>query len=302
MEYQWFFFFTKIINANIHRYTATILSWAEENNFPILDLCTKIIRNRYSLEVVNMWKVCLFMMPLLLFISFDTLAAKTVEVWSYYTAPPFSISNDKRHDLTTILFQELTVRSKGKWIFKPKHLPRKRINFNLKNGVQGIVVWVNPLWFGDKEKKKYDWTHRVVWGANEIVSLKSDPIDYKGPQSLFGKRFGGVRGHRYIGIDDYVKSQKIVRTDTSSFSQNLTKLLNHRLDVIIVSKADLAYMFTQQDIKNKVYISPTPHQTYPRQFLVTKGLEGVKDYINAQLNIIKNEDVDVLLERYGLER
>lgn len=233
--------------------------------------------------------------------SITAMAAQTIEVWSTYSSPPFAISKDNSN-LTSALFDELTKNSQGKWIFELKSVPRKRVNSKLARGEQGIVVWSNPLWFGDKEEKKYHWTNRVIDGTNEIVSLKTNPVDYSGPESLFGKRFGGVLGHKYVGIDDYVKSNDIKRADTSSFSQNLTKLLNGRLDVILIPRSELYYIINKQQVGDKLYISPEPHLVYSRKFLVTKDLVDVRDYINEQLAILQNEQVDTFLTTYGLKR
>jgi len=133
-------------------------------------------------------------------LSFNVQASKVIDVWTYYSSPPFSLSSDQ-HSLTQVLFRELSSRSEGRWTFKVSYLPRKRINLNLGKDRQGIVVWTNPLWFNDKEESKYSWTNRVVWGRNEIVSLKGTPVEYEGAKSLIGKRFGGVLGHHYVEID-----------------------------------------------------------------------------------------------------
>jgi len=116
------------------------------------------------------------------------LAKEVIKVWSYYSSPPFSLQDDK-YDLTQILCRELTKKSKRKWTFRPKYTPRKRINQHLQRNIQGLVLWANPVWFRDKGETKYDWSKRVIWGSNEIVSLKKNPVEYTGPESLIGKKF-----------------------------------------------------------------------------------------------------------------
>ncbi|WP_431689328.1 substrate-binding periplasmic protein [Hahella sp. NBU794] len=229
-------------------------------------------------------------------------AATTVQVWTYYDSPPFAI-DPQGDDLTSTLCRVLTEKSGGEWVFKPQYLPRKRINHYLESGAeQGLVLWANPLWFQDKEETKYAWSDRVVWGANEIVSLRESPVEYTGPESLEGKRFGGVAGHHYVGIDDLAQSGRIKREDTTSFSKNLDKLLSNRLDAILIPRGELFYMVSQGNLGDKLFISSKPHQQYERKILATQKLEAVRDFINAQLPAL-NEDAEwrALLDKYGLK-
>ena len=102
-----------------------------------------------------------------------------------------------------------------------------------------MFLWANRIWFGDKSETKFDWSHRVLWGSNEIVSLKTDLVEYTDPKSLFGKNFGGVLEHNYLGIDDYVKKGKIDRVDTKYFSINFAKLIKKRVDAILIPTGEL---------------------------------------------------------------
>ncbi|MCL9781300.1 hypothetical protein M9194_07640 [Vibrio sp. S4M6] len=257
--------------------------------FHFMHAVMELAKSGEAKKIYNYWSSC------------DKPPPKVINVWTYYRTPPFSIEDDK-HDLTSILFHIMSINSKGKWRFKPQYLPRKRINYLLNEGQQGIVVWANPSWFDDREKTKYYWTQRVVSGRNEIVSLNSAPVNYTGPHSLFGMRFGGVLGHNYVDIDKYASSENILRIDTTSFNENVTKLLKRRLDVTLVPRSKLFFILNERNIHDKVYISPVPHQIYSRKFLVTDELVEVRDYLNEQLDAFENTEFDTLLERYGLQR
>ncbi|WP_163831804.1 type 2 periplasmic-binding domain-containing protein [Spartinivicinus ruber] len=233
-------------------------------------------------------------------LSWITLAAEEISIWTYYESPPFGINNDGS-DITNFLANHLTNNNSGKWIFSAKYLPRTRLNKYLEENQKGIAIWANPIWFGDKNESRYNWTNSVVLGRNEIVSLKENAVPYQEPSSLIGKKFGGVRGHRYIGIDDLVKSGKINRKDSASFEKNFLKLLSQRVDVILIPRGELFHLMNKNQVKDKIYIANTPHQVYERKILVTKNLPGIRDFINSQLETLKNNnDWNTLLKNAGI--
>lgn len=213
---------------------------------------------------------------------------ETVELWSYYFSPPFSIAEDGQ-DITSFLAAECTRFSEGRWTFEARSLPRSRLNAYLQEGQQGVVVWANPIWFGDRDETLYHWTERVVRGRNEIVSLASQPVEYEGPESLIGKSFGGVRGHHYVGIDELVEAGRLERHDVDSFKQNLRKLLKNRIDVTLIPKEELFLLKQQMSFDKEIHISSLPHQEYDRKFLVTPGLSGVREHINACLDQLRTD-------------
>ncbi|MDE1461214.1 transporter substrate-binding domain-containing protein [Spartinivicinus poritis] len=232
--------------------------------------------------------------------SYTSIAGEEIPIWSYYESPPFGVNEDKS-DITSFLATYLTSHSGGKWSFISKFLPRPRLNKYLEEQQKGIAIWANPIWFGDKSETRYDWTNSVVLGRNEIVSLKESPVPYQEPSSLTGKKFGGVRGHRYVGIDDLVSNGKINRKDSASFEKNFLKLLSKRVDVILIPRGELFHLMKKNNAEDKIYIASQPHQVYKRKMLVTKNLPGVRDFINNQLNTLKNNnDWITLLKNAGI--
>ncbi|WP_431689329.1 amino acid ABC transporter substrate-binding protein [Hahella sp. NBU794] len=249
-----------------------------------------------------MWRLFGLTLWIGLTTSVNSRAEIVVPVWTYYTSPPYGLHSDG-YDLTSIMCAELSKLSGGKWRFEPQSLPRKRIDSYLERGDQAVVAWVNPSWFGDKQEEHYDWTHGVVTGRNEIVSLKLHPVEYHGPESLVGKSFGGVLGHRYVGIDELVEEGRIQRENASSFSSNFGKLLLRRIEVTMIPREELFYLMANEQVGAQLYISKQPHQEYQRKMLVTKGLKGVRDFMEAQWSTLNDHpDWRHLLQRYGLNQ
>ncbi len=213
----------------------------------------------------------------LLFCSFSLNAAvTTVPVWLYYDSPPFAL-DPHGNDLTTVLIKQLNQHSQGKWQFDVEYIPRKRIDNRLDAGQSGVVLWANPLWFHDQNEQQYEWTNSILAGRNEIVSLQEKSIEYLGPESLIGQRFGGVLGHYYVGIDELVSSGKVTREDSRSFANNFEKLLFKRVDVALIPRDELLYLARKKNVVDKIFISKNPHQRYDRKILVTKDLTGVRE-------------------------
>ena len=84
-------------------------------------------------------------------------SAETIQVLTYHNHPPFI--NAKGKGLTYDLEEVLNEQGQGKYTFEVLVLPRKRLNFEIKQEGSWIVIWVNPLWFGDKKETKFQWVN-----------------------------------------------------------------------------------------------------------------------------------------------
>jgi|GEM_PF-1845005 len=70
------------------------------------------------------------------------------------------------------------------------------------NGLlDGGLIGVNPIWFCDREEKKYLWTGTIYHDRGELISTLAKLVDYTGPDSLKGLSLGGVMGFSYFGLD-----------------------------------------------------------------------------------------------------
>jgi len=214
------------------------------------------------------------------------MGAEIIPMWTYYKTLPFSLTQNK-DDITHYLANYLSKASKGKWLFKPVYIPRKRIEQYLLSGEKGIVAWVNPIWFKDANEKNYNWSQVIVFDKNIIISNASNPIFYQSPESLIGLRFGGVLGHNYQGIDELVQSGRIYREDSSSFAQNIKKLSHKRLDVTLIPESELSYL--TNPYVDKFHISKKEHSHYERKLLVTKNIHNMVGFLNKKIDELKQD-------------
>ena len=65
-----------------------------------------------------------------------------------------------------------------------RFVPRKRINRLLAAGkLDGMVLGVNPNWFGDPQKQKYLWSSPIMYDTDEFVSHADQAFEYIHPVS-----------------------------------------------------------------------------------------------------------------------
>ncbi len=222
-------------------------------------------------------------------------ASETINVYSYHNHPPFVTSPGRglTHDLVKLLNHQ----AQGRFRFQLRIVPRRRLNALLNPWISGrcpsktelcrtqwLVPWVNPQWgFGPDPQRRYDW-RAILEDANSIISLRAQPVDYEGPESLDGLRFGGIGGHRYVGIDERVAQGKIQRIDGNLERNNLIKLMQGRLDAILLPRSTIGYLLHRDPAldqhRARFYIAPTPHQSYTRYLMIPQGHQALARFIH----------------------
>jgi len=206
--------------------------------------------------------------------------AETITIYSYHNHPPFVTG--KSTGLTFDLADALQ-KAPGNYKFEVRLVPRARLNALLKNWIEGrcedgscdknwLVPWVNPKWgFIKGPVDNYIW-HELFDDSNSIVSHSDNPIDYKSPESLKGHLFAGMRGHRYVGIDDLVSRGEIKRVDGNRERDNLMKLLMKRVDATLLPTSTMQYLLnvdkTIQASAGKFSLASKKHQSYTRYMMV----------------------------------
>lgn len=219
---------------------------------------------------------------------------ETISVYSYHNHPPFVTGPDS--GLTFDLVKELNRKAKGKAKFKVKIVPRSRLNHNLKGWINGscpdkgckqnwVVPWVNPKWgFIKGGRDNYLW-HELFVDSNVIISRRNDDLDYTGPQSLKGRVLAGMRGHRYVGIDDLVQSGDIQRIDGNYERDNIIKLLHSRADATLLPESTINYFLARdreiQQQAAKLKIAEQHHQRYTRFIMLPETRRDLLEIVQG---------------------
>ena len=206
-----------------------------------------------------------------------------IPVYTYHTHPPFIIETDR--GLSYDLAAYLSGKSNGRFRFFVKPMSRPRVNKMIAESKKGIVPWVNPAWFKDKQEKKYMWSKgSLMEDGNALISHQKRKIVYHGPQSLDGLIFGGVRAHVYAGIDDYIKKTiRFRRVDAENHLDNFRKLIKRRIDATITPRSGAEYLIKKEGFQDQLFISPKPHSLYKRRVIIINRLAEMRTFVDAVL-------------------
>lgn len=239
-----------------------------------------------------------FALVFTMLISASTQAAtQNVTIYSYHNHPPFVTG--EQQGLTFDLAKKLNAEAQGALNFTVKIVPRSRLNHYIKDWIAGtcpaencndrwMVPWVNPKWgFIRGERDNYQW-QELFTDSNSIVFRSDSQLSYQTPQSLVGLNFGGIRGHRYVGIDDLVNKGKINRIDGNYERDNLIKLLHKRIDATLLPTSAMKYLLkndeTIADSAESLKIANTKHQIYKRFLMMPENRKDLADLaIRVQL-------------------
>lgn len=210
-------------------------------------------------------------------------SAENITIYSHYEMPPFVTS--KEEGLTYELANKLNELSNGKYNFNVEILPRKRLDSVIESeDWRGLVPWVNPVWFNDKNKRRFSWSKVIMRDENLVISHQLKPVVYDGPSSLKNLTLGGIVGHRYVEIEPFVRSKEIKRDDVVTEIQNIEKLLLHRIDVLFMPRISLNYYINKYPrFKQQVFVSEKPRGSFERFFLMPKTADNLKIFINHAL-------------------
>ncbi len=228
-----------------------------------------------------------------LIVGFGVLfGAQEINVYTYHNHAPFI--TDKKVGISYDLIKHLNNTAQGEYIFKLKVLPRSRLNYTLKPWINKecgvtkecasnwMVLWVNPKWgFGKDSLSNFSWTS-LFEDSNAIIYSKDNKINYIEPTSLIGKKLAGISGHKYVGIDDLVKENKIKRINGNNEKLNLEKVLSNRVDVTLLPNSSFNYYLKSDDNLKKLEKSKIAHQRYMRNIMTTSKNTQLIKFLNKQ--------------------
>lgn len=226
-----------------------------------------------------------------------------VAAWSYYKFAPF-VTGEKKglmYDFVALLNEGAV----GRYRFTAELLPRKRLDYRIAGGEQGIVLFVNGVWMGDPEQKRYLWTPPILSDRNEVISRMSGQkpvrVIFDGPASLGGMRLGGVLGRKYKGLEEAIARGDILREDARGADHNLKKLLFGRIDIMSAPGTMLHYLVREMALEDKIFFSPNPLFSHTRHLLVTKKLEEVHGFLDGIVAALpENARWQAIKEKYGV--
>lgn len=217
---------------------------------------------------------------------------KVVYLLSYHGHPPFVTG--ARQGQTYELAARLNAVAPAGVRVEVELLPRVRLNQRLQQWLDGrcpgthcndnwIVPWVNPKWgFVPASSDPYKWLP-LADDANVIVSRREVALEYQQPASLDGMLLAGIRGHRYVGIDERVEAGLIDRIDSNVERDNLLMLLYKRVDAVLLPESTVRYFLANDPVlkehADELYISRGKHQSYQRSMMLPSNRNDLVEWV-----------------------
>ena len=231
-------------------------------------------------------------------------AEEVVPAYNSYQAVPFVVENG---GLAADLVSYLNGKLKGKYQFQQTNTSRERLNQLIEkdSGFKGVVLFLNPIFVNDAEKKKYLWTAGVISDSNAVISSSTRKVEYQSPESLAGLKFAGIHGNRYAGLEEHF-GKSIERENVNEELSNIKKVASGRADVTIMASSTYRYLMkqlgSQGAASSTLHVSSKPHAKFDRFLFVSKDNGPLAKELDGVIAGMKSDPAwKAILTRYGLE-
>lgn len=114
-------------------------------------------------------------------------------------------------------------------------LPESRMIRDLKQGEIDLACYISPEW-NRASKDDLLWSDSIYTYANILVS--KNEISFKNLNQLSNLSIGTVENYYYHQLEDKFKTQILQRDDSPSMMAALKKLLDNRLDFVIMTEIE----------------------------------------------------------------
>jgi polar amino acid transport system substrate-binding protein len=184
---------------------------------------------------------------------------------------------------------------------KMVYVPWARAEAGVKEGTYDILA---ATWHTPERSKFLRFSTPYAVNAIKFIKFKGDPFEYKGLDSLRGKRVGTVRGYGYS--DPFLKDAGFVREEVTDLMQNIKKVVDKRVDLTLDDEIVVRFILGQDNIKLLDMIEFSKESLSSNPLHVTSGLKNPRhkeiiDAFNAGYEIIKsNGTLAVILKKYHL--
>lgn len=182
-------------------------------------------------------------------------------------------------------------------------VPWARAEAGVKNGSYDLLPYT---WRTDARLKVLLFSTPYAIGNVRFIKRKGDPFEFKGLDSLSGKRVGTVRGYGYG--DEFSNAPTFTREPGNDLMTNLKKLLRDRLDLTledeIVARSIIGAQAPQ--VLDQIEFVKAPLSVNP--LYVSAGLQNPRAQeiigaFNKGLDAIRtNGTLEKIFKRYGMEK
>jgi polar amino acid transport system substrate-binding protein len=231
-------------------------------------------------------------------------AVENMPAYNSYQAVPFVVGSG---GLASDMVGYLNDKLKGKYRFDLTVLPREKLNQTIEAdpNFKGVVLFLNPMFVADADRKKYHWTPAIIADSNAVISLNTRKLDYVDADSLKGLKFAGVSGNRYAGLDERF-GKDIQRENANEELSNIRKVSSGKADVTIMASSTYRYLLKQlgdaSPVKSTLYVSAKPHAKFDRYLFSSNGDAALAKELDAVAAGMKGDPAwKAIAAKYGLE-
>jgi polar amino acid transport system substrate-binding protein len=181
------------------------------------------------------------------FISFcasakdNPVSTETYGVNSDYALPLLSIKRiQNTQQVDSGILKDLGLALYKEMNLTPEYilLPKKRVAPSLVSGGVNVVCHLHEEWQSKIASDVY-WSHEIYRSSNIVAFIGNKPIHRI--QDLMGQRVGAVLNFVYVDAEPFFLNKTILRENGPNNESNIQKLLNARINYIIMSNLEYEY-------------------------------------------------------------
>ncbi len=214
--------------------------------------------------------------------------------------PPFVDPSHPKEGLSLELVRA-AFKTQG-YTLKMEYVPWARAEKGVKEGKYDILAntWVT-------EKRKGYLMYSESYAVNRIKFIKNidDPFEYKGIESLKGKKIGIVRSYGYGS--DFMNAAGFKREEAGNMMTNIKKLIKKRVDLTLEDEIVARVTMAKENPEYVNKVRFTKNALSSNALHVTCGLvnprhkEIIESFNKGLAEIKKNGDYKKILADYGVK-
>lgn len=154
-----------------------------------------------------------------------------------------------------------------------------------------------------RRSRKYLFSSSYAKSILGFCKLRGSGIRFHSLQDLRPYRIGVVRG--FVNTPEFDALESLKKEEVKNEQMNLKKLLNRRIDLIVIDKFILQHLL-ERDFpgqKDAVQFLAPPLTVQPLHLMFSKKLESSEGKVrafNQALETMKNEgEIEAIMERFG---
>lgn len=230
----------------------------------------------------------------------STAYAKTI-VAAADPYPPFVDSSNPTDGLSLEIIRA-AFKTQGDDV-KMVYVPWARAVAGVNDGTYDILP---NAWYTEARTKEMVFSTPYAVNNVKFIKAKGDPFEFKGLDSLKGKRVGIVRGYGYG--DAFSANTGFTRDEVSDVLTNVKKVVAKRVDLTLEDEIVAKFLVSKEDPKMLDQIEFSQESLSSNPLHVTSGKKNpnhaeIISKFNAGYELIKsNGTLAAILKKYNMSK